>query len=382
MGDEFAAHVEPLRRELLAHCYRMTGGLSDAEDALQNALVRAWKSFEGFEGRASMRTWIYRITTNACLDLIASRKARTMPELKDTDEIDPAWLEPMPPPDSQYASREAVRLAFIVALQVLPPRQRAALILRDVVGFSAEETAAALETTVAAINSALQRARAVLDEHPRAKRTPITGKLGALLGNYLRLWEAGDARGLVALLREDATFSMPPLPDWARGRDAIAALLESHVWPTGRSRPVACMVNGAPAFAMYQQGALRALTVLDIEDNQIVTMHSFLGVDAERYGLPPKLADDAVELLPGEHLGPFSLEHVLARHPPLTVWFANDRDAARDVVLLMPRDPYAMAAMGQNVRRVEVAGHNLITVTLDQGQPLASVDDLLLAIGA
>ena len=382
MGDPFGARVEPYRRELLAHCYRMTGGISDAEDALQNALVRAWKSLDSFEDRSSLRTWLYKITTNACLDVLASRRSRTMPELvADTDDVDPAWLEPMPPPDSQYASREAVRLAFIVALQVLPPRQRAALILRDVVGFSAEETAATLETSVAAINSALQRARSVLQEHPRAKPAPISGKLGELLGNYLRLWEAGDAHGLVALLRDDATFSMPPMPIFARGRDAIAALLLSHVFPTGPSKPVACMVNGAPAFAMYQQGALRALTILDIEGEQIVAMHSFLGVDAARYGLPATLPD-APELLPGDTLGPFRLHHVLCRREAATVWFAHDSVAGHDAVLLMPRDPYAMAAMGPNVRRIDVADRSLIVIELRDGEAVSSVDHLLIAVGA
>ncbi len=404
MGDAFAAQVQPFRRELLAHCYRMTGAVSDAEDALQNALVRAWRSFDSFEGRASLRTWLYKITTNACLDLIASRKARTMPELvgrgapadveaTGADAVDPAWLEPLPPPDSQYANREAVRLAFIVALQVLPPRQRAALILRDVVGLSAEETAATLDTSVAAINSALQRARAVLDEHPRAKRTPITGKVGELLGNYLRLWEAGDARGLVALLREDAILSMPPLPMWAQGPDAIAQLLETLVFPRGPSRAVPCVINSAPAFAMYQNGQLAAISVLDIEGDRIVAIQSFLGVDAATYGLPTTLPDDAPrELLPGTLLGGrYHLEHVLGTGGMGNVWLAHDTQLERNVALKVLRADVAdQADMRERLLRearamarvrdphvlaihdvTQLAGHDVLVMELIDGEDMA-----------
>jgi RNA polymerase sigma-70 factor, ECF subfamily len=404
MGDEFGAQVEPFRRELLAHCYRMTGALSDAEDALQNALVRAWRSFDSFEGRASLRTWLYKITTNACLDLLASRKARTMPELAgraapaDVEatggaDVDPAWLEPLPPPDSQYANREAVRLAFIVALQVLPPKQRAALILRDVVGLSAEETAATLDTSVAAINSALQRARAVLDEHPRAKRSPITGKLGDLLGNYLRLWEAGDARGLVALLREDAILSMPPLPMWAQGPDAIAHLLETLVFPRGPSRAIPCVINSAPAFAMYQNGALAAISVLDIEGDRIVAIQSFLGVDAATYGLPTTLPPDAPhDLIPGALLGGrYRLEYVLGSGGMGQVWLAHDTQLERNVALKVLRseaaghadmrarllrearamarirDPHVLAIHDVT----QLAGHDVLVMELIDGEDMA-----------
>src|SRR4051812_23927652 len=205
MPEAFDELVAPFRRELLAHCYRMTGAKSDAEDALQETLVRAWRAVEKFEGRASLRTWLYKIATNACLDFIANRKARTMPELAGpagTAEIEgePLWLEPLPEPDAAFANREAVRLPFIIPPPGLPPRQRATLILRDVVSLSAEETAAALDSSVASVNSALQRARATLQEHPRAKAEPIGGAIGELLGRYLKAWESGDAAGLIAIL--------------------------------------------------------------------------------------------------------------------------------------------------------------------------------------
>jgi RNA polymerase sigma-70 factor (ECF subfamily) len=280
--------VAKYRAELLAHCYRMTGALSDAEDALQDALVRAWKAFESFEGRSALRTWLYKIATNACLDLLASRKARTLPEYVE-DEADPAWLEPFPAPDDALANREAVRLAFIVALQVLPPKQRATLILRDVVGMSAEETAATLDTSVAAVNSAMQRARTVLDEHPRTKK-PITGALRELLAKYLALWEAGDADGLVALLRDDAIFTMPPLALVFRGRDAIRGLLTDMVFSRGPYRLVPCEMNGQPAFASYQNGTFAAVTVLDVDGDQIVALCSFLEIkDPTKLGLSAQL---------------------------------------------------------------------------------------------
>jgi RNA polymerase sigma-70 factor (ECF subfamily) len=366
MAEQFADLVHPFRAELLAHCYRMTGALSDAEDALQNALVRAWRSFEQFEGRASLRTWLYKITTNACLDLLAARKTRTMPEFVEDDAVDPAWLEPFPQPDAALVNREAVRLAFVIALQVLPPKQRATLILRDVVGMSAEETAATLETSVAAVNSAMQRARSVLDEHPRAKAKPITGKLGELLGKYLALWEAGDASGLVALLRTDATLSMPPLPMWSRGPEAIAEMLRTLVFPLGHAKLLPCTANGAPAFAAYLDGKFAALTVLDIEDDQIVSIQSFLAVDPAKFGVPATLP--RIELVPGGELGRYRLEHVLGSGGMGTVWRAHDRDLDRDVALKVLRaeladDGQARTRLLREARAMAKLRHpNVLTV--------------------
>jgi len=397
MSETFAELVPTFRTELLAHCYRMTGALSDAEDALQNAMVRAWKAFDSFEGRSSVRTWLYKITTNACLDLLAARRARTMPELvdalagEDAASGDPAWLEPFPQPDAAYASREAVRLAFVVALQVLPPRQRATLILRDVVGLSAEETASALETSVAAVTSALQRARAELDEHPRARRAPITGALGELLGTYLRLFEAGDAAGLVALLSKDAVLSMPPAPMWARGPEAIAELLRTMVFPRGAPRMVACTANGAPAFGVYLDGKFAGLTVLDVDSGKIVAIQTFLSVDPAPYGLAPELAGETIELIPGAQLGRYHLEHVLGNGGMGQVWLAYDRDLERRVAIkvLRPelagnesararlvREARAMAKLRHpNVVTVfdvtVLAGHDVVVMELVDGADLA-----------
>ncbi|HEU0032167.1 MAG TPA: RNA polymerase subunit sigma-70 [Kofleriaceae bacterium] len=310
---EFAREIAPYRAELLAHCYRLIGSRSDAEDALQNALVRAWKGFAGFEGRSSLRTWLYRITTHACLDLIGERRARTLPERVvpsgQDAPFDADWLEPLPDgeldahraPDAVYASREAVRLAFVVALQVLPPRQRAALILRDVVGLSAEETAATLDLSVAATNSALQRARATLESQPRAKPTPtLPGVLAELLGRYVRAWETGDTNGLIALLRSDAIFSMPPLPLWARGPAEVAAILEHLVWPMGPVRLVPCAANGSPAFGVYQRRGdaafeLTGISVVEIEGDAIAQVHTFLGHDGAPFGLAAQLLRESVE---------------------------------------------------------------------------------------
>jgi len=394
MSDRFAEQVLQHRPQLLAHCYRMTGALSDAEDALQDALIRAWRSLPAFEGRSSLRTWLYKITTNACLDLLANRRARTMPEhVEPTDEAtaDPAWLEPLPTPDAVYASREAVRLAFVIALQVLPPRQRAVLILRDVVGFSAEETARILETSVAAVNSALQRARAELEAHPRASKKPVTGAIGELLGKYLRLWEAGDAPGLVELLRSDATLSMPPLPMWASGPEAIAQLLDSLVFPRGAMRLIPCNVNGAPGFGTYVGGEFAALSVLDVEGGRIVAIQSFLSLDPTTYGLPTTLSPDTrVDLIPGAELGRYRLECPIGRGGMGQVWRARDRDLERDVAIKVVRpelaadgdvrarllrEARAMARLQHpNVIAIydvaELAGHDMLVMELVDGETL------------
>jgi len=292
MADEFEQQVAPFRRELLAHCYRMTGSLSDAEDALQDALVRAWRGLAEFEARSSLRTWLYRIATNACIDLIADRRGRTLPDRVADDEAEPRWLEPFPDalidddgPAAIYARREATRLAFVAALQRLPPRQRAMLILRDVVGLSAEEAAAALAVSVASGTSLLQRAREALEQPARRRAPPEPAALAELLARFVRAWERGDARELIALLRHDALTTMPPVRLWFRGADAIVEYMAAHVFPDGPVHFVPVALNDAPGFAIYRRGAFAALTVLDVEGDAIAAFHSFMAVDPARYQL-------------------------------------------------------------------------------------------------
>jgi RNA polymerase sigma-70 factor (ECF subfamily) len=313
--EDFDAAVGAHRRELLAHCYRMTGALGDAEDALQDGLVKAWRGLARFEGRSTLRGWLYRVVTSACLDLLAARRARSMPYLAAADgevddqtqpDLEPRWLEPFPDalvdedvrPDARYARRESIRLAFVVAVQALPARQRANLMLRDVVAMSAEETAVALEISVTASNSLLQRARETLDD--RRAQLPPPGpraELDVLLARYVCAWELGDTAGLVALLREDAISSMPPNPLWLAGRAAIGAYMDRHVFSMGAIRLLPVAVNDAPAFAVYQQRGqgfgFMAISVLGVEPGGIGAIHSFLAIDPTlspaRYGLPAML---------------------------------------------------------------------------------------------
>ena len=289
----FETEIEPFRRELLAHCYRMLGALHDAEDAYQETLVRAWRGRDRFEGKASLRTWLHRIATNVCLDAIGDRKGRVMrqgpPHPPDAPlpapVTDPIWLDPIPDtwiddrectPDARYLARESVTIAFMTALQVLPARQRAVLLLRDVVGLSAEETGAALDMTVAAVNSALQRARAALDDAgPRRAPAPIDAIGAALLSRYVRALESADWSELLAILRDDAVWAMPPMPVWIDGAPAIAAF-HARVLGGTANRLVATTANGAPAFAVYQDGQLTALGVLDLDRDRIAAIHTFL----------------------------------------------------------------------------------------------------------
>jgi RNA polymerase sigma-70 factor, ECF subfamily len=280
-GDQeaFGRLVEAHRTELQAHCYRMLGSVHDAEDALQDAMLRAWRGLSGFEARSSLRSWLYRIATNTCLDLIAKRPKRVLP-VDYGPPIDPhngpqaplvesVWIEPYPDetlgvedgyaaPEARYEQREAVELAFIAALQYLPARQRAVLILREVLGFSAREVAETMETTVASVNSALQRARAAVDERLPARSQQATlrslGDDGVreVVKNYVDAWDREDIEGVVAMLTEDASFSMPPAPSWYRGREALIAFLGvgplSGDW---RWRHVLVRANGQPALAFY-----------------------------------------------------------------------------------------------------------------------------------
>jgi len=301
-GDEdaFRRLVAPFRRELAAHCYRMAGGLHDAEDLLQESLLRAWRALPGFGERASLRTWLYRVTTSACLDALERKGPRLLPmDLGPPNgpmappRDEPVWLEPCPPsfyadvtpsPEARYSARESVAFAFLVAVQRLPPRQRAVLLLRDVLGYAADECAALLEMSVAAANSALQRARETLPGAAAQPRPPADGATRALLERYVRAWEQADVSALVALLHDEATLTMPPLPAWVRGARAIGASLAAMVLTPdarGRFRFEPTEANGLPALAAYDRtagGAWRAasLHVIDVEGDRIAGITAFV----------------------------------------------------------------------------------------------------------
>jgi RNA polymerase sigma-70 factor, ECF subfamily len=279
--EEFIALAEPHRRELQVHCYRMLGSLQDAEDLVQETLLRAWQRLETFEGRASFRAWLYKIATNACLDALERRPKRTLPPDRGPASdpqaapappiLDPIWLEPIPDdlvagietsPEARYDTLESITFAFLVALQVLPPRQRAVLILRDVLDWHADETAQMLGLSVSAANSALHRARTTLAKHFNArvdkalKPAPADDKTRALLDRYVRAWESADIDGLIALLKQDATFPMPPSPTWFQGHADIRAFIAAVILngdARGRWRLLPTRANGTPAFGWYQR---------------------------------------------------------------------------------------------------------------------------------
>jgi RNA polymerase sigma-70 factor, ECF subfamily len=297
-ADSFAELVEPHRRELHAHCYRMLGSVHDADDALQEALLAAWKGLPGFEGRSSLRTWLYTIATNASLRVLDGRKRRELPGgtgAADNPRLplaeplaEAGWIEPYPDELLRYEDREGVELAYVAALQLLPPNQRATLLLRDVLGFSARETADILDTSVASANSALQRARAKLErERPARSQQEMLRALGddrsrELVARFVDAWNRADVAAIVAMLREDATFTMPPLPTWFRGGDDIAAFLSGQVFRSPWRSEVTSAA-GQPAIAGYrpdrggERYELRALTVLTFEGELIAAMTAFLG---------------------------------------------------------------------------------------------------------
>lgn len=315
-----AEALEDHRADLTGHCYRMLGSAAEADDAVQETLVRAWKALDRFEGRATVRTWLYRIATHVCLDALGERRRREQPVGTGPEGTvdDPLverprshWLEPIPDahaipgdadPAERAALRESIRLAFVAALQHLPPRQRAALLLADVLGWSAAEVAGALETTVPAVNSALQRARATLAARaPSPERDGGTAELtpgeARLLARYVEAFERYDVDRLAALLREDATLCMPPYTLWLRGPAAVKA------WFLGRgigckgSRLVATAANGRPAFGQYRPGGpgrphrAWSLVSLELDGDRIAGMTHFLDVEAlfPRFGLPLEL---------------------------------------------------------------------------------------------
>jgi RNA polymerase sigma-70 factor (ECF subfamily) len=322
--EAFEQLAEPYRRELQVHCYRMLGSLQDAEDAVQETFLRAWRGLDRFEGRASVRAWLHRIATNACLDALARRSnaRRWLPEthgppadrMPGGPATDVAWLEPYPDallegladaapgPEARYELHEAVQLAFVAAIQHLRPRQRAVLLLRDVLGWSAAETAGLLNASVPSVNSALQRARATLAQRfpagrPGAQPAP-DDRQRALLERYVRAWERGDLDGFVALLREDAVLSMPPYAQWYLGREAIRAFLAWAWGPpgSGPGRLVPTAANRQPAFAEYGRGrhgpagAAHALWLPALRDGAITALTGF--VDPRlfaAFGLPAVL---------------------------------------------------------------------------------------------
>ena len=291
------------RRELRAHCYRLLGSIADADDALQDALLGAWNGRATFAGRASVRAWLYRIATNACLALIAKRGRRVLPDeigasnATTTDvadlDLEVAWLEPF---DDLVERRETVELAFVAALQRLPANQRAAVLLCDVLDFAAREAAEALDTSVASITSALQRGRATLASVPTQQtRLAELGDAGqrALATAYIEAWGRADAKALVALLARDVRFTMPPIPTWFDGIDAVGRFFERRVFATPwRLVPVANVAGGQLAFACYQGPAfgLGALNVITLgEGGAIVGLTGFLDpATHRRFSLPDR----------------------------------------------------------------------------------------------
>jgi RNA polymerase sigma-70 factor, ECF subfamily len=314
-GDEsaFAALVEPFRGELQAHCYRMVGSYEDSEDLVQETFLRAWRKRKSFQGRSTFRAWLYRIATNACLDLLDRRPRKIRPHEGATPLAEVPWLQPYPDevleeipsgeaePDVEVVARETMELAFIAAIQLLPPKQRAALILRDVLGWSAAETASLLETSVAAANSALQRARATMKRHLperrldwRADEEPSEQER-ALLERYMDATERNDPAAMVRLLREDAFCSMPPLEAWYVGNEAIVAAWVEDGFGTeavGRLQSVPVSANRQPAVAIYRKrpGGTEyrplALDVLRFDDGRVAEIVVF-GPDVfGAFGLP------------------------------------------------------------------------------------------------
>ncbi|MFG1709805.1 sigma-70 family RNA polymerase sigma factor [Nonomuraea sp. M3C6] len=319
-GEAFRALTEPHRRELQVHCYRMLGSFQDAEDALQDILLSAWRGLGGFDGRASIRTWLYRIATNRCLDALRSASRRPAKEW-DIPGVEPpeptrlgeiVWLEPYPDallegainlplgPEARYEQTESISLAFVTALQVLPPRQLAVLILRDVLGFHASEVADMLETTVESVKSALKRARAGLQrrrltvadrEPPPAADSPAED---AIVAKFVSAYESADIDALVALLTDDVFMSMPPLPLEYEGRDVVARFCADMFGSGRRFDLVPTRANGQPAFGAYLRApsGIRhgtGLFVLTLAGDRICAMTRFENSVLPSFGLPRSL---------------------------------------------------------------------------------------------
>ena len=318
--DGRTAELERHRAALTGHCYRMLGSVVDAEDAVQEAMLRAWRGLERFREQASLKTWLFRIATNVCLDALARTGRHRVRPVEATDgpgEVPETfdfaaqprehWVEPIADaaalpapeecdPEHHAILRESIRLAFVAALQYLPPRQRAVLLLTQVLGWSAAETAEGLDMSVAAVNSALQRARATLAaRNPAVTPRALTAEQQRLLASYVAAFEAYDVPGLTRLLHEDATLSMPPFELWLQGHDSIARWLVGHGIGCRGSRLVPVAACGQPAFAQYRANGAEpwALVVLDLRGDRIAGMTSFLDTATlfPRFGLPMRLAE-------------------------------------------------------------------------------------------
>ncbi|HVR77606.1 MAG TPA: sigma-70 family RNA polymerase sigma factor [Acidimicrobiia bacterium] len=321
-AEAFRELTEPYRRELQVHCYRMLGSFQDAEDALQDTLLAAWRGLGGFEGRASIRTWLYRIATNQCLNTLRSAKRRLAKEW-DVPGVEPPeptrlgevmWLEPYPDtllqgaidvplgPEARYERTETISLAFVAALQVLPPRQLAVLILRDVLGFHANEVADMLDSTVESVNGALKRARAGLQRQksPTAEREPAPASDSpaeqALVAEFVRAYEFGDLDALVAMFTDDISISMPPIPLEYQGRDVVARLL-ANIFGSGRRFDlVPTRANGQPAFGAYLRaptGGIRhgtGVLVLTLTGDLVRAFTRFDNSVLPSFGLPRSLS--------------------------------------------------------------------------------------------
>jgi RNA polymerase sigma-70 factor (ECF subfamily) len=312
---DFVRRTEGFRRELLVHCYRMLGSMHDAEDLVQETYLRAWRAFGGYDpARASLRTWLYRIATNACLTALEQRSRRALPSDLSAATTDPrtdpgpdapeiGWLEPLPDswvfdpqadPAAVAESREQVRLALIAALQHLPPRQRAVLILRDVLGMRSAETADLVGISVTAADSALRRARSRIERQAPVPDEVVPlddAETRELLRRYVDAFEQADIAALTSLLAEDAVWEMPPVPTWYAGRDAVAGLVGSK-WPPAGARMLPAGANGQPAYGFYAPdaaGVYRAhsLQVLTLAGGQVSRVVSFHSTDLfEPFGLP------------------------------------------------------------------------------------------------
>lgn len=314
-GGEFARLADPFRRELLVYCYRMIGSVDEAEDVVQETYLRAWRSYAGFEGRSSLRRWLYRIATNSCLSALEHRGRRPLPSGLAAPSEDPgvplapvrpevSWLQPAPDalvapesadPAAIVAARNSVRLALIAALQLLPARQRAVLILRDVLAWPAAEVADLLGSTTVAVKSTLQRARALIDRLAPVEDQlvePAEPELRELLDRYMSAFENADMAALMRLLRADAELEMPPFSTWFSGRDTVGRFVGTHIFgPAGQLRMVATGANGQPAVAAYRCGddgvhRAHAIHVLTTTTSGIARIVAFLDASLfPRFGL-------------------------------------------------------------------------------------------------
>ncbi len=337
----FGVLVEPYRRELQAHCYRMLGSLHDAEDQVQETLLRAWRRRDTYAGRASLRAWLYKIATNTCLDALDKRRVRRWLPPQHGPAADPLgpfptppaevpWLEPYPDdwlpdlapsPEARYTQRESVTLAFLAALQSLPPRQRVVLILSDVLDWPTRDVAELLEVTPATVSSALHRARGTLARtyHGREPALPAPrladDATRRLLARYVQVWESADVAGLVALMKEEVVLAMPPAAEWYAGRAAVAAFVARTVFaeqgvfgdlPPGRWRMLPTTANAEAGFGLYQRqpdGSYQAsgLSVVAVADEQIVGITSFLDPTLPaKFGLPALLPAVLADAGPGD----------------------------------------------------------------------------------